>query len=104
MSDATLTPVPITGFLRTKPATGGVGFGTGSGFPGPQVPYGQVRPGPDTADADGQADADQRGSKSCGAAEPAEEDTARCERDVTLVEHDAPALVMLPGLAERGEN
>lgn len=26
LSDATLTPVPITGFLRTKPATGGVGF------------------------------------------------------------------------------
>jgi predicted alpha-1,2-mannosidase len=29
--------------------TGGVGFGAGSAFPGPQVPFGMIRPGPDTA-------------------------------------------------------
>ena len=28
---------------------GGIGFGIGASFPGPTVPFGQVRPGPDTA-------------------------------------------------------
>jgi putative alpha-1,2-mannosidase len=28
--------------------TGGKGYGTGSAFPGPQVPFGLARPGPDT--------------------------------------------------------
>ncbi len=35
--------------------TGGVGFGTGSAFPGPQRPFGMVRPGPDTMGAAGAA-------------------------------------------------
>lgn len=33
--------------------TGGVGFGVGSAFPGPQVPFGLARPGPDTTSAAG---------------------------------------------------
>lgn len=35
--------------------TGGVGYGTGSAFPGPQVPFGLARPGPDTTLAGGLA-------------------------------------------------
>lgn len=33
--------------------TGGVGFGTGSTFPGPQTPFGMARPGPDTMSVGG---------------------------------------------------
>ena len=32
--------------------TGGLGFGVGSAFPGPQVPFGMARPGPDTTGPD----------------------------------------------------
>jgi predicted alpha-1,2-mannosidase len=35
--------------------TGGVGYGVGSAFPGPQVPFGLARPGPDTTLAGGLA-------------------------------------------------
>lgn len=33
--------------------TGGAGFGVGSAFPGPQVPFGLARPGPDTSTSAG---------------------------------------------------
>ncbi len=39
---------PYGKYVNTFIGTGGIGFGTGSTFPGPQRPYGMARPGPDT--------------------------------------------------------
>lgn len=39
---------PLIQYVDPFIGTGGIGFGTGSTFPGPQVPYGMARPGPDT--------------------------------------------------------
>jgi len=44
---------PLIEYVDPFIGTGGVGFGTGSTFPGPQVPYGMARPGPDTMSAGG---------------------------------------------------
>lgn len=44
---------PFIQYVDPFIGTGGVGFGTGSTFPGPQVPYGMARPGPDTMSAGG---------------------------------------------------
>jgi putative alpha-1,2-mannosidase len=35
--------------VKPSIGTGGVGWGTGSTYPGPQLPYGMVKPGPDTS-------------------------------------------------------
>lgn len=40
---------PLTQWVDPFIGTGGKGYGTGSAFPGPQVPFGLARPGPDTA-------------------------------------------------------
>lgn len=40
---------PLVQWVDPFIGTGGVGYGTGSAFPGPQVPFGLARPGPDTA-------------------------------------------------------
>lgn len=40
---------PLIQWVDPFVGTGGLGFGTGSAFPGPQVPFGLARPGPDTA-------------------------------------------------------
>jgi putative alpha-1,2-mannosidase len=47
----TETPVPLTQWVDPFVGTGGLGFGTGSAYPGPQVPYGMAKPGPDTSRA-----------------------------------------------------
>lgn len=39
---------PYRQYVNTFIGTGGIGFGTGSTFPGPQAPFGMARPGPDT--------------------------------------------------------
>lgn len=39
---------PLIRYVDPFIGTGGIGFGTGSAFPGPQRPFGMVRPGPDT--------------------------------------------------------
>ncbi len=39
---------PLIRYVDPFIGTGGVGFGAGSAFPGPQRPFGMVRPGPDT--------------------------------------------------------
>lgn len=39
---------PLIRYVDPFIGTGGVGFGVGSAFPGPQRPFGMVRPGPDT--------------------------------------------------------
>lgn len=44
---------PLIQYVDPFIGTGGVGFGIGSSFPGPQVPYGMARPGPDTMTAAG---------------------------------------------------
>lgn len=44
---------PYVRYVDPFIGTGGVGFGTGSAFPGPQVPFGLARPGPDTTTANG---------------------------------------------------
>ena len=40
---------PLVQWVDPFIGTGGLGYGTGSAFPGPQVPFGLARPGPDTA-------------------------------------------------------
>lgn len=40
---------PLTQWVDPFIGTGGKGYGTGSAFPGPQVPFGMARPGPDTS-------------------------------------------------------
>ncbi len=40
---------PLVQWVDPFIGTGGRGYGTGSAFPGPQVPFGLARPGPDTA-------------------------------------------------------
>lgn len=41
-------PEPLVQHVDPFIGTGGVGYGVGSAFPGPQVPFGMARPGPDT--------------------------------------------------------
>jgi predicted alpha-1,2-mannosidase len=43
---------PLVRWVDPFVGTGGLGFGVGSAFPGPQVPFGLARPGPDTTGAD----------------------------------------------------
>lgn len=40
---------PLTAWVDPFIGTGGSGYGVGSAFPGPQRPFGMVRPGPDTS-------------------------------------------------------
>ncbi len=44
---------PLRQYVDPFIGTGGVGFGVGSAFPGPQRPFGMVRPGPDTMQSNG---------------------------------------------------
>lgn len=44
---------PLIRYVDPFIGTGGLGFGVGSAFPGPQRPFGMVRPGPDTMNANG---------------------------------------------------
>jgi predicted alpha-1,2-mannosidase len=44
---------PFVRYVNPFIGTGGVGYGTGSAFPGPERPFGMVRPGPDTMEASG---------------------------------------------------
>lgn len=48
-------PEPLIQHVDPFVGTGGIGYGVGSGFPGPQVPFGLARPGPDTTLAGGVA-------------------------------------------------
>lgn len=43
-----LAGAPLVQWVDPFIGTGGKGYGTNSGFPGPQVPFGLARPGPDT--------------------------------------------------------
>lgn len=47
--DPVAAEAPYTQYVNPFFATGGLGFGVGSGFPGPQMPFGLARPSPDTA-------------------------------------------------------
>jgi len=44
---------PYRQYVNPFVGTGGIGFGTGSTFPGPQTPFGMARPGPDTMSTGG---------------------------------------------------
>lgn len=44
---------PFVRYVDPFIGTGGLGYGVGSTFPGPQRPFGMVRPGPDTTEPDG---------------------------------------------------
>lgn len=46
---AVTATAPLTRYVDPFIGTGGVGFGVGNAFPGPQMPFGMIRPGPDTA-------------------------------------------------------
>ena len=48
-SPATDTPAPLTQWVDPFIGTGGVGWGVGTTYPGPQIPFGMVRAGPDTS-------------------------------------------------------
>ncbi len=48
-SPATPTAAPFVKWVDPFVGTGGTAFGTGSTYPGPQVPFGMARPGPDTS-------------------------------------------------------
>lgn len=43
----------LLGSVDPRIATGGVGFGVGSAYPGPAVPFGMIHPGPDTSSGNG---------------------------------------------------
>ncbi|HLM73141.1 MAG TPA: GH92 family glycosyl hydrolase [Polyangiaceae bacterium] len=55
--DVTAAPIaataPLIRYVDPFIGTGGLGFGVGSAFPGPQRPFGMVRPGPDTMNKSG---------------------------------------------------
>lgn len=58
VADVPLSPshraaAPRTQWVHPWIGTGGLGYGVGSTFPGPQRPFGMARPGPDTASAQG---------------------------------------------------
>ena len=55
-SPAVDTPLPLTQWVDPFVGTGGVAFGVGTTYPGPQVPLGMARPGPDTSSNGGAAD------------------------------------------------
>ena len=55
-SAAVDTAAPLTQWVDPFIGTGGVAFGVGTVYPGPQVPFGMVRPGPDTSHLGGAAD------------------------------------------------
>jgi predicted alpha-1,2-mannosidase len=42
------TPAPLVQWVDPLLGTGGSGWGVGTTYPGPQVPFGMARPGPDT--------------------------------------------------------
>jgi len=44
---------PLIRYVDPFIGTGGAGFGVGSAFPGPQRPFGMIRPGPDTMGPNG---------------------------------------------------
>jgi predicted alpha-1,2-mannosidase len=46
---ATPTAAPLVQWVDPFIGTGGIAYGTGSAYPGPQVPFGMARPGPDTS-------------------------------------------------------
>ncbi|MCY0987307.1 GH92 family glycosyl hydrolase [Nannocystis sp. ILAH1] len=46
-------PAPLVQHVNPFIGTGGSGYGVGSSYPGPQVPFGLARPGPDTTLAGG---------------------------------------------------
>src|SRR5262245_27614725 len=45
----TLVPVDLTRAVDPLIGTGGIGFATGSTYPGPAVPFGMMHLGPDTS-------------------------------------------------------
>ena len=47
-SAAKPTPEPLVQWVKPSIGTGGIAFGTGSTYPGPQVPFGMAKPSPDT--------------------------------------------------------
>nr|MBP6835639.1 hypothetical protein [Deltaproteobacteria bacterium] len=46
---------PYVRYVDPRIGTGGLGFGTGSAYPGPQRAFGLARPGPDTSNDRGDA-------------------------------------------------
>jgi predicted alpha-1,2-mannosidase len=46
---ATPSAEPLTQWVDPRIGTGGVGFAVGTTYPGPQMPFGMAKPGPDTS-------------------------------------------------------
>lgn len=53
--DPVRATAPYVRYANPLVGTGGLGFGTGSAFPGPQRPFGFARPGPDSSNERGDA-------------------------------------------------
>ncbi len=49
VTPATPSAEPLTQWVDPRIGTGGFGFSTGSTYPGPQLPFGMAKPGPDTS-------------------------------------------------------
>ena len=46
---ATPSAEPLTQWVDPRIGTGGIGFAVGTTYPGPQMPFGMAKPGPDTS-------------------------------------------------------
>jgi predicted alpha-1,2-mannosidase len=49
VTPATKSAKPLTQWVDPRIGTGGVGFAVGTTYPGPQLPFGMAKPGPDTS-------------------------------------------------------
>ena len=49
LSPATPSAEPLTQWVDPRIGTGGFGFAVGTTYPGPQMPFGMAKPGPDTS-------------------------------------------------------
>ncbi|HSO34280.1 MAG TPA: GH92 family glycosyl hydrolase [Labilithrix sp.] len=49
VTPATPSAAPLTQWVDPRIGTGGLGFAVGTTYPGPQLPFGMAKPGPDTS-------------------------------------------------------
>ncbi|WP_194428256.1 hypothetical protein, partial [Salmonella enterica] len=49
VTPATPSAEPLTQWVDPRIGTGGIGFAVGTTYPGPQMPFGMAKPGPDTS-------------------------------------------------------
>jgi predicted alpha-1,2-mannosidase len=87
---------PYTRYVDPFIGTGGLGFGYASCFPGPQMPYGMIRPGPDTGLEGGAAPFDHFSGYNYGDAYVHGFSLTRLQ-GAGIVDYGAPGLVFADG-------